>query len=92
MGRIRPVTFLRMLRHAAEHSTLERLSGLEIPVLVVAGECDNFTPLRLSEEMVAALPRGELFVLPGGTHTAPLEMPQLLNECVDGYLKALPGW
>jgi pimeloyl-ACP methyl ester carboxylesterase len=92
MGRIRPGTFLRMLQHAADHTTLDRLSGLDIPVLVVAGEQDNFTPMRLSEEMVAALPRGELMVLEGGTHTAPLEMPDLLNERLDGFLRALPGW
>ena len=42
--------------------------------------------------MVAALPRGELMVVPEGTHTAPLEVPDLINECVDGFLRALPGW
>jgi hypothetical protein len=31
-------------------------------------------------------------VLEGGTHTAPLEMPDLLNERLDGFLRALPGW
>lgn len=92
MGRIRPVTFLRMLRHAAEHSTLDRLGQITVPVLVVAGEHDNFTPMRLSEEMAAQLPRGELAVLPAGTHTAPLELPDVLNEFIERFLTALPGW
>ncbi len=92
MGRIRPLTFLRMLRHAADHSTLDRLSGIRVPVLVVAGEYDGFTPMRLSEEMVAAMPYGELAVLNEGTHTAPLELPDVLNGYVERFLTALPGW
>ena len=92
MGRIRPVTFLRMLRHAADHSTLDRLGKINVPVLVVAGELDGFTPMRLSEEMVAALPKGELAVLPEGTHTAPLELPDVLAGFLERFLTALPGW
>jgi pimeloyl-ACP methyl ester carboxylesterase len=92
MGRIRPVTFLRMLRHAADHSTRERLGQIKVPVLVVAGEYDNFTPMRLSEEMVAGLPCGELAVLKEGTHTAPLELPDVLAGFVERFLSALPGW
>ena len=44
-----------------------------------AGERDGFTPLRCSEEMARLLPRAELCVVPNAGHTAPLELPDLIE-------------
>ncbi len=87
MGRISAGTFLRMLHFAAHHTTEPWLAEIDKPALVVAGENDNFTPMFLSERMVEKLPDAKLVVLPGGTHTAPLEMPELLNEALESFFK-----
>ncbi|HSN96847.1 MAG TPA: alpha/beta hydrolase, partial [Candidatus Nanopelagicales bacterium] len=65
--------FLRMLRSAGEHSTADILPQIDVPALVIGGDRDTFTPPRLAEEMAAALPRGELLMVQGGTHVVPLE-------------------
>jgi pimeloyl-ACP methyl ester carboxylesterase len=88
MGRISPATFLRMLHFAARHTTEPWLPQIKAPALVVAAENDNFTPMYLSERMVGLLPDAELFVIPEGTHTAPLERPDLLNEVVERFFQA----
>lgn len=70
--------FLRMLRDAGEHTAEDMLAEVDVPVLVVAGEVDSFTPPDLSRAMADQLPRGELLMLPGGTHVAPLEHREAL--------------
>jgi pimeloyl-ACP methyl ester carboxylesterase len=80
--------FVRMLTFAGEHSAQDLLPHVHVPVLVVGGEIDTFTPKALSEVMAEALPQGELFVVPGGTHVAPLEHPDLLSERLDAFLDA----
>ncbi len=89
MGRIKAQTFLRTLRHAAEHTTEEYLDNLDVPSLVVAAKNDRFTPMRLSEEMSQRLPDASLVVLPEGTHTAPLEQPELLIEFMEDFIASL---
>jgi pimeloyl-ACP methyl ester carboxylesterase len=65
--------FLRMLRAAGEHTAEDLLPSIDVPVLVVAGEKDSFTPPHLAEFMVEQMPNAELLMLEGGTHVAPLE-------------------
>ncbi|MEZ4225179.1 MAG: alpha/beta hydrolase [Polyangiaceae bacterium] len=78
--------FVRMLEFAGEHSAEDLLPNVEVPVLVVAGERDSFTPPEISEKMAKMLPRGELVMLPGGTHVAPLEQNELVTLRIEKFL------
>ena len=57
-----------------------------MPTLIIAGEKDTFTPMWLSEKMAEMLPNSELMVVPTGSHTGPIEMPQLCNLRVERWL------
>lgn len=78
--------FLRMLRNAGEHSAADLLPRIDVPALVIAGDRDTFTPPRLAEEMAAALPRGELMMVSGGTHVVPLERKKMVIERIEQFL------
>jgi pimeloyl-ACP methyl ester carboxylesterase len=80
--------FLRMLRAAGEHSAEDLLPEVNVPVLVVAGERDTFTPSYLAKRMARELPRGELLMVEGGTHVAALEQPGLVDERIADFLRA----
>ncbi len=82
--------FLRMLRDAGEHTAEDLLPDIEVPVLVVASDRDSFTPPRLAEQMAASIPKGELFMIPG-THAAPLEQRDRVNERVLAFLDEVLG-
>ena len=58
-----------------------RLRDLRMPVLVLVGERDRKF-IEIGGRMTAALPRGELRVLPGG-HGLPLESPGELAAAID---------
>ncbi len=78
--------FLDMLAHAGRHSAKEVLATIQVPVLVVAGDRDNMTPRALSEEMAGLVPGAQLLVVEGGSHTAPIERPHLVNDAVTRFL------
>ncbi len=83
--------FLRMLRSAGEHSAVDLLPQIDVPALVIAGDRDTFTPPRYAEEMAAALPKGELLMVSGGTHVAPLERKELVAARIEKFLRERVG-
>jgi pimeloyl-ACP methyl ester carboxylesterase len=79
--------FLRMLQSAGEHSAADLLDTIDVPVLVLAGDRDQFTPPVEAEQMAAALPQAELVMLAGGTHVVPIERPELVAERIETFLR-----
>ena len=78
--------FLRMLRAAGEHSAEDILTHVRVPVLVVAGARDSFTPAAVSEAMAEAIPGAELEVIATGTHLAPLEHHAEIAQRIAAFL------
>jgi pimeloyl-ACP methyl ester carboxylesterase len=89
LSRVDPVLFLDMLAEAGRHSATDLLPELDVPLLVVAGSRDGFTPPELSAAMAAAAPRATLVMVDGGSHTAPLERPDFVNDAVLTFLAGL---
>jgi pimeloyl-ACP methyl ester carboxylesterase len=79
--------FLRMLRASGEHTAADLLSRIDVPVLVVAGERDTFTPAFLARAMADAIPTGELLMVERGSHVTPIEQPELVNARVETFLR-----
>jgi pimeloyl-ACP methyl ester carboxylesterase len=86
LAEVDPVIFVRVVASAAAHDLGAHLPRVDVPTLVVAGEKDTFTPMWLSERMHAAIPGAELLVLPAGTHTGPLEHPELVSLRLEKFL------
>lgn len=83
--------FLHMLRSAGEHSAADLLPSIDVPALVIGGDKDSFTPPVYAEQMAAALPQGELLMLAGATHVAPLERKEIVNERIERFLRDKVG-
>ncbi|RYG64132.1 alpha/beta hydrolase, partial [bacterium] len=79
--------FLRMLREAGDHSAWDYLPDVKVPTLIVAGERDTFTPASLARAMASAIPGSELLMLERGTHVAPIEQSELIDDAVVSFLK-----
>ncbi len=86
-----PQLFLGMLRHASEHTAYDHLPEVDVPALIVAGTADTFTPYWLSQEMHDRIRGSELLTVPGGTHVAPIEQPELIALRLEKFLAALPA-
>ena len=79
--------FMRLLERIRLHTVEDRLSEIEVPTLIVAGEKDTLTPVWLSHRMHMLMPHAELLVMPGGTHVAPLEIPELVHLRLRQFLR-----
>ncbi|HVV85874.1 MAG TPA: alpha/beta fold hydrolase [Kofleriaceae bacterium] len=86
MARMDVRVFLSMLAAAGAHSADEWLAEIDVPVLVVAGARDGFTPPARSREMTEAIPGATLVEIEDGSHTAPIERPELVGNAVTEFL------
>ena len=84
--------YMATLNALAQHSAVEVLPTITVPVLVVTGDHDMLTPLAQSREMVRAIPGAELLVIPSGTHYTPLEFPELIHLRVEKWLRERVGF
>jgi pimeloyl-ACP methyl ester carboxylesterase len=75
-----------MLSAAGQHSAEDLLPEISLPVLVISGERDGFTPPERSRAMAAAIPGAELLEVPQASHTAPIERPTLVDKTVREFL------
>jgi pimeloyl-ACP methyl ester carboxylesterase len=66
--------------------TLDQLKKIEIPVLIVAGDHDIIN-LDQTIALFTNLPQSQLFIVPGASHLAPAEQPELINSMVINFLK-----
>ncbi len=81
--------FVTFLENVADHNADPILPTIDVPTLVIAGDDDAFTPLFRSREMADAIEGAELLIVPGGTHVAPLETPDLINNQVETFLRSV---
>lgn len=89
LAKMHPVHFVRTLDSLKDHSALDHLPQVDVPALVVGGEIDRFTPVWLSQRMANLLPNSKYLFVKGGSHTAPLERPGLVNTEIAQFLERL---
>lgn len=65
------------------------LPGIHSPVLVIAGGEDMITPAAQQEEIAELLPKGELLVIPEGSHNAHTDFPVRVNEAITDFLRKI---
>jgi pimeloyl-ACP methyl ester carboxylesterase len=82
-----PLAFVRTLDSLKDHSAWDHLSKVRVPTLIIGGEQDRFTPVWLSKRMAEEIPTAEFTLVPGGSHTAPLEQPSLISKRIDRFLR-----
>ena len=86
MARIDARLFVAMLSSAGQHSADDLLPTIDVPTLVVAGSRDGFTPPDRSRAMADAIPGAELLEIEGGSHTAPIERPHLVDSTIREFV------
>ena len=80
---------LRGVGTGAQPELYTRLSALNLPILLLAGELDSKFCV-IAQQMAAQLPQARLYIIPGAGHTIHLEQPAAfvarVNEfCATGF-------
>jgi 3-oxoadipate enol-lactonase len=76
---------LRGMAARTEH--LAELAKLEVPATVIVGAEDEITPPDLARRLAQSIPGGQLAVVPGAGHMAPLEQPEAVNVALRALLR-----
>jgi pimeloyl-ACP methyl ester carboxylesterase len=63
------------------------LKSITCPILIIVGENDDLTPVRLSEKLHEKLPRSELAIIPDTGHMAFIEKPEEINEIMAQFFQ-----
>jgi pimeloyl-ACP methyl ester carboxylesterase len=62
------------------------LARIHVPVAIVHGEHDEFIQREHAEYLARSLPNAEFIYLPGVSHFAPLQRPELFNAAMLAFL------
>lgn len=80
--------YFALARDLLSHDASDLLPQVDVPVLIVAGERDLFTPLQRSREMAEKIRGAEILVLREGSHAALVEQPELIALTLEKFLDA----
>ncbi len=62
------------------------LAGIHVPVVIVQSENDEFIKREHAEYLARTIPNAEFVLLPGVSHFAPLQRPELFNRVMLAFL------
>lgn len=62
------------------------LARIHVPVAIVQSEHDEFIRHEHADYLARSIPGSELIILPGVSHFAPLQRPELFNRAMLGFL------
>jgi len=84
---LEPEFFTKLSRSVQAHTAEDVLKKLKVPVLILGGENDTFTPVWLAKKMHRVIPKSELFIVKKGSHAALVEQPELVNLRIEKFLR-----
>jgi pimeloyl-ACP methyl ester carboxylesterase len=66
------------------------LSALRIPTLLLWGDADPISPVKVGRRLAAVLPQAELHVIPGGDHDVACTFAGRVASLIDRHLSGTP--
>jgi pimeloyl-ACP methyl ester carboxylesterase len=86
----RPASLASQLSMMAETDQRDLLPRITVPTLLVWGDSDTRSPLRVARQFEDAIPGAELVVIPRAGHVSNLEQPGVFNEAVRRFCRDHP--
>ena len=80
-----PVGFRLMSLSSAEMDTTDLLPTIRVPTLLVWGEEDRRSPLKIAHQLYTAIPDAELAIIPRAGHLSNMEQPETFNLRVRNF-------
>jgi pimeloyl-ACP methyl ester carboxylesterase len=84
---VRPETLRTQALLMADADQRDLLPRIAAPTLLIWGERDVRSPLRVAYEFQERVPDAELVVIPGAGHLSHLERPDLFNDAVRAFCR-----
>ncbi len=85
---VRPASLRRQLQLLADADQSDLLPRIAAPTLLIWGEADARSPLRVAHQFQASIPNAQLVVIPDAGHVSNLEQPEQFNQAVREFCRA----
>jgi len=73
---------------ACDHFNIsDRVGEITIPAFVIVGEHDDLIPPSIAKQLEEALPRADIAVVRGASHSPMIEQPEEFNKLLSKFLK-----
>jgi len=86
----RPASLRGQLSAMAEADQRDLLPRIAVPTLLIWGDADTRSPLRVARQFENAIPDAELVVIPGAGHVSNLEQPGPFNDALRRFCRDHP--
>jgi pimeloyl-ACP methyl ester carboxylesterase len=87
---VRPESMRVALSLMGEADQRDLLPRIAVPTLLLWGELDARSPLRVADDFERAIASSELVLIPDAGHVSNLEQPKRFNDAVRGFCLAHP--
>lgn len=77
--------YMEALLRLGEHDARDVLPLVKAPTLIITSTGDLMTPMKTMQEMGEQIPDARVEVVPGGTHYAAVEYPELMNRFLERF-------
>ncbi|MCM2322159.1 MAG: alpha/beta hydrolase [Oligoflexia bacterium] len=84
-----PSILIRLIENYDAYDATAWLHRVQVPTLILAGERDNVIPLEQQELMNQLIAGSQLSVVPHGSHCPQMDLPDLVNLRIEGFLRTL---
>lgn len=81
-----------LMQRTQPNYSAENLGEIRVPVTIAHSEGDEFIRRHHAEYLARSVPGAELVILPGVTHFAPVQRPDVFNRAALEFLSGLPAW
>jgi len=81
--------FVTLMEQLTQFDGRPKLSSIQTPTLVIAGDKDSLTPIHVQKTMYAEIPESDLLIIENGSHCVQLDFPDEVNKKVEEFLKGI---
>jgi pimeloyl-ACP methyl ester carboxylesterase len=75
-----------LMQRTQPNCSAEELGTISVPVTIAQSEYDEFIKREHAEYLARSIPEADFVLLPGVSHFAPLQRPQLFNAALTTFL------
>jgi len=86
---IGPAVMLNDFLCCNQFDVMDRVHEIKLPVLIICGESDVWTPVKFSHYLGAKIADSSVVVVPDAGHFVIAEKPEVVNKATEDFVNAI---